>query len=309
MKEAQLVRHNTKFQYLYPVHGAQPMMAPLGQKEGRYCIFCGKSESETTFIKKAHIIPVALGNKHLTNWNECDTCNEHIFSGCEDDLVNFLAMDRILIRGKKRQGKPKLKPSTGNSFITSEPGSNKVSIEIDSTETPFVKFEGLDTDHANMTFTDLPKYSYVNICKALVHMGWSVMENDWETLNKKYDYVYPWLKGDLDIFPLFMDQAFIPGGLSHVVFEVLESQDKITDFPFAFRLSYGFKVITFYLPASRKINSEPKGIAQFNFVPNNGLINVDRLSILRDERITPDYVSYGFKFNRYESSKNVIDTE
>lgn len=304
MEGNKFVNYNLKHQYVYPVHGEHPPKCTLGKREGRYCIFCGKTNRENNFKKEAHVIPAALGNRSLTNWNECDSCNEDIFSVCEDDLVNYLALERILIRGRKRNGNPKYKQSNGNSYITSAPGTNQVKIEIDPQDVQFVKFENLDTDQARMTFFNLPPYSYVNICKSLVHMGWSVMENEWEELRKKFDYVYLWLKGECDIFPLYMDEAFIPGGgLSNVILEVLESQEKLADdFPFAFRLSYGHKVITFYLPSTNEIESKPKGIAHLNNVPNDVEINVKQLTILSDERIKPTDVTYGFSFNKHESS-------
>lgn len=304
MKEAERVNYSIKFKYAYPIHGVQDKKEPLGNKEGRYCIFCGETEGETTFSKEAHIIPAALGNKHFTNWNECDVCNEHIFSKYEDDLVNFLALDRILFRGRKRRGtgKPKLKPLKGNSYITSEPGTNNVSISLDPSEIPFIKFEGLDNGPgtATMTYTDLPMYSYVSICKTLVHMGWSVLEQYWDKLNQNFSYVYTWLKGQLDVYPLYLNIANISGGLAHIIFEVYESQEGTSKYPFIFRLYYGSKIITFYLPASNEVNDEPNVVLPYPEILEKRINDVTAYTVLEDERIAPPPVSRTFNYSGTE---------
>lgn len=302
MKEAELVNYNTKFKYSYPIHGVQDKIEPLGNKERRYCIFCGKTEGETTFDKEAHIIPTALGNKHFTNLNECDVCNELVFSKQEDDLVNFLALDRILFRGRKRQGKPKLKPVNGKSYITSDPGTKNVSVFIDQLETPFVKFEGLNDGPGTgtMTYTNLPKYSFVSICKALAHIGWSVLEDYWDKLNQNFSYVYPWLKGELDFYPLYLDIAKISGSSAHIIFEVFESKEGTSNFPLIFRLYYGSKIITFYLPASIEVNIEPNVVLPYPQILESRIKDITRISVLDDNKITPDPVSINFNYSRTE---------
>lgn len=42
----------------------------------RICLWCSKSNSQTTFNKKAHTIPKSLGGQNYNN-NVCDACNEY----------------------------------------------------------------------------------------------------------------------------------------------------------------------------------------------------------------------------------------
>ncbi|MDA1617291.1 hypothetical protein PDK03_12000 [Bacillus cereus group sp. TH204-1LC] len=133
------IKYELIYEYAYPVNGEQPKKMFLGNKDKkeRVCIFCGKGVDEVTFKKEAHIIPAALGNRSLFNYNECDECNERIFSIYENELLNYLQFERILIRGRPRKGSPKYKPANSNSFITSTPGSNSVSIILDDKENIF----------------------------------------------------------------------------------------------------------------------------------------------------------------------------
>lgn len=54
------------------------------------------------FKKEADVIPAVLGNRIFFNYDECDICNELHFSLHENELANYLMMDRILIRARKR---------------------------------------------------------------------------------------------------------------------------------------------------------------------------------------------------------------
>ncbi|MGW5891973.1 HNH endonuclease, partial [Priestia megaterium] len=65
---------NQIYQYSYPVNGSQPQKKTLGNrvKSERVCIFCNRGMDDVTFKKEAHIIPAALGNKSLFNYDECD---------------------------------------------------------------------------------------------------------------------------------------------------------------------------------------------------------------------------------------------
>lgn len=50
------------------------------------CLWCLNSEPETTFIKKAHTIPLSLGGQNF-NKNICDSCNEYF--GVDRGLRNY----------------------------------------------------------------------------------------------------------------------------------------------------------------------------------------------------------------------------
>lgn len=65
----------------------------IGEKNKFICRFCGKDKNETKFKKTAHVAPKLIGNKLITSYFECDTCNS-IFSKYETDLANYLGLMR-----------------------------------------------------------------------------------------------------------------------------------------------------------------------------------------------------------------------
>lgn len=294
MCETNGLNYRQIFQYEYPVEGEQPQKNILGSKLNRVCTFCGKGKPEVTFKKEAHVIPAALGNRRLFNYCECDNCNENKFSVYENELVNMLQLDRIFIRGRPRSGAPKYKPVNSNSFITSTPGTNQVQISVQEGEG---SFELIELDNNQMMIKIKPlSYNPASVCKALVHMAWSVLD---ENIRNKYTYVLDWLQGNVDIFPLYLDKAFIPGnGMAYVILEIWESiKDESSDYPLFIRFTYGFSVLTFYLPKDTNThNKRPERFIFYRSIPNDIIVTVDSWVINEDKRITPNSCEYTFKY-------------
>lgn len=285
------------YQYAYPIDGEQPLKECLGDRNNRKCIFCGREDGETTFRKDAHIIPAALGNKTLFNYCECDICNEHVFSAFENELTNLLQLDRILVRGRPRRGFPKYRPGKSESFITSTPGTNQVQIQVDKDEQAF-ELEELDDGSMFLKY-ESPSYIMTHVCKALVHIGWSVIPAD---IKDNFQYVWGWLKGDITILPLHIDKAFIPGtGMKHVVFEIWtsDSADSV-NYPLIFRLTYGFTVLTFYLPIDPKVDQSPKRFIHLTHVPAEVEIDVKCLSIINEQRVKPENAQFTIRYGSKE---------
>ncbi|GEL07064.1 HNH endonuclease [Salisediminibacterium halotolerans] len=293
--------YNQIYEYAYPIHGTPPPKVFLGNSEDKQCIFCNRVTSEVTFRKIAHVVPAALGNRSLFNHNECDECNELIFSKYENDLVNYLQLERIFMRGRPRKGSPKYKPSGDESFIASNFGSNQVSIFLEEEEKIF---ELLDEDEQSKTYTlkcnNLPTYNPVGICKALVHMGFSVIE---ENMRNKFTYLYEWLKGNNSILPMYLDMVYIPGGgMAHVILEVWENKSSdALDFPLVIRFTYGHKLITLYVPANGEVETKP---SHFNYIihgPENiTQIEGNRWTISSDKAIRPDDVTFNISYTHKE---------
>lgn len=285
MELSEELLYSLVYQYAYPVHGEQPRKSVLGNKDNRVCMFCGKTKSETTFKKDAHIIPAALGNRSLFSYKECDKCNEYIFSIHENELVNLLQVERILIRGRPRKGSPKYRPYNSSSYMTSSPGTNQVELHVDGNESIFSVIEK-DNGTIVLKYVSLP-YSFAGVCKALVHMGWSVLPED---VVSKFPYVIDWLKDNIKILPLYIDKAFIPGnGMGNIIFEIWQSCDeKSCKYPLLFRLTYGFTVLTFYLPINPNILESPERFMFMENVPRGIPININCLKILNEDRTTPE---------------------
>jgi hypothetical protein len=65
------------------------------KQEGRHCIFCNKSYTETTFKTAAHLMSRMIGNTNLFSTFECDKCN-NLFSKLETDVASFLGVGRSI---------------------------------------------------------------------------------------------------------------------------------------------------------------------------------------------------------------------
>jgi hypothetical protein len=81
----------------------------LGRKDNKQCRFCGRVAPDVTFKKKAHVLSQLLGNRNITSFFECDSCNEDIFSSYESSLAAFVGVIRTFAEIKGQKGIPKYK--------------------------------------------------------------------------------------------------------------------------------------------------------------------------------------------------------
>jgi hypothetical protein len=58
----------------------------LGSRDHRRCRFCGKSKPDVTFRQVTHALPEAIGNKSITIFYECDSCNQKFGAGIETEF-------------------------------------------------------------------------------------------------------------------------------------------------------------------------------------------------------------------------------
>jgi hypothetical protein len=65
----------------------------LKKRSERTCRFCNKSVPEASFKNTSHLVPSMMGNRYLLSDFECDACNS-LFSGYENDLANYLGVER-----------------------------------------------------------------------------------------------------------------------------------------------------------------------------------------------------------------------
>lgn len=262
----------------------------------RTCIFCGKSSPEVSFQKEAHVIPAALANRTLFTYCECDVCNENYFSHYENEMANYLMLDRVFIRARKRKGFPKYKPSGKESFIEGKTGTNTVNLSIKEEEETF---EIIDKDDGViiLKINDAPMFRPADICKTMAHMGWLLLP---EEKRNELPYVADWLLGKVDIFPLTLDIVTPPGnGFAKVILELWESEDPNSDYPISIRFTFGRKILTFYLPKNPEIKTKPVPHNAYIQLPDNDCeIEVNRFNIKDNGRFKPDELSYTL---RYES--------
>lgn len=279
----------------------------INKTEIKQCIFCGRVETEASFKKKAHIFPAALGNRIWFNANECDDCNGLYFSSYEDDLCNFLMMDRIFIGSRKRKGFVKYKPQeSGKTFIERPGAENHVLINIEELEGRFEVNNDENNKQLEFVVNKPLPYSLVNICKAITHMGWSFFP---ESIRNQYSFIADWLLGKIEIFPLYIDKVFVPGnGFSNVILEIREAMEPDNPFPLMIRFTFGMKILTFYLPERVSVSEVPESDSIYiQLLESNTQSMLDRIQINEEERIQPEDLKYILRYQNAEDIKIVDD--
>lgn len=84
-------------------NGTEHRKIGVYDKTKRVCRFCGRSQPETSFKKKAHAISESLGNKNLICLEECDECNSRFSKTIEQDIAHIFSLNLTLhgVFGKK----------------------------------------------------------------------------------------------------------------------------------------------------------------------------------------------------------------
>ncbi|WP_053400346.1 HNH endonuclease [Priestia koreensis] len=268
----------------------------LGDKSNRECIYCGKVKGEVTFKKEAHVIPASLGNRTLFNYNECDNCNEHYFGVHENELANYLMLDRVFTGSRKRNGLPTYKPNPkGDTSIRHMTDSNTVAIKIDDIDGRFEIIQNESLNQLTYRINEPLPYRLADICKALTHMVWPFL-----SLKQRNElkHIPDWLLGKYDIFPLYLDKLFVPGnGYSNVMLECWEHTDPKALYPLLVRFTFGTKILSFYIPKSRNISIPPKRYTDYIQIPDKVNVTFDPLIIKDNQRSYPKDLSFTFKYS------------
>nr|WP_145614417.1 hypothetical protein [Bacillus licheniformis] len=141
-------------------------------------------------------------------------------------------------------------------------------------------------------------YNEVKICKAIAHMGWSLLS---ESTRERFSFLAKWLIGDLSIFPLYLDIAFVPALYEKGVFEIKESTSVFNKFPLLFRFTFGSKVLTFYIPLNHEISTAP--LPDLNYIDKmerDEDFKISHRDVYEDKRICPENVSFILKYDYWE---------
>lgn len=271
----------------------------LGDKGNRVCRFCGRSEFDVSFKKKAHAIPEALGNKSIFTYYECDGCNQYFGQTIENDLGNWSKPNRTFARICGRNGVPKLKESGRGKGWRIEYLSNCFHITHYESNPLF----SIDTENKRVRF-DLKRdvYTPVAVLKAFVKIGLTLlpaeeMPNFYEALNwiREPDHTKTLVKK----FPIF--QTFRPGPMrsDRVAVMLFRRNNMVTNIPYAFIvLTYGNDMFQVFLPCPKQdqtINAQNQTIPIFCSPrgPGPALYGKPRVKVLdlcgqeviRDERV------------------------
>jgi len=147
----------------------------IGNKNQRKCRFCGKKKEETTFRKVAHAIPELIGNKVLISFEECDQCNA-IFSKLENDLANYLALERSTSGIKGKVGVPTYKNNKGLKIKHSKESDNRILVN------DILNSGNVIEDDVDKSFTikaERKPYTPIAVYKCFAKMALSIMPPDY----------------------------------------------------------------------------------------------------------------------------------
>lgn len=215
---------------VYGYDGSSKVKIGESQKDKRVCRFCGRSMPDVKFKKVAHALSESIGNKHIINNEECDSCNEN-FSIIEQDFFNRHAAILSICNIKGKNGARKVKTETVDIYdqhgiLTLAPHNMSVSsIKYDS--------EGVGSLDFSLNMKYHP-HKPQNVYKCLVKYALSVMESD--------DVAYfgkaiTWIAGNnisINRLPkvIYFDTKFH----QHPRCSVFLRNEHNTKFPFAFSI-------------------------------------------------------------------------
>lgn len=176
-------KHYKLISVLAPIEEMTSPIAPVN--EGHKCRFCLKTYPDTTFKKRAHIIPFALGDNYVLASDECDSCNAK-FGEYESDLIYYLGATKVLLNpsSKKFAGPGGTKIFRENLQNKKAPLINILTPE-DSTEVSR-KENGSNSNSVKFCYSK-PAYRPIYVYNALLKMALSALPT---ALREKYDELY-----------------------------------------------------------------------------------------------------------------------
>lgn len=168
----------------------------LGSNENKTCRFCLKGVSQTSFRKKAHVIPEFMGNKKYFSNFECDSCNE-LFSKYENSLSNYGGILNVFskLKGKKGYQKHKGSIESTETFVEND----NIQMRINDPSLDQLKSISIDKLKKRIEIKT-NKYSYIPLFafKTLAKIGFSMMD---ESSIRYYEQTRKWLieNGELSL--------------------------------------------------------------------------------------------------------------
>lgn len=194
-----------------------PNIRTLKKPSARVCRFCSRNSEQTSFRKKAHLIPHFLGNNVLFSDFECDKCNEK-FGFYENHLANLLGAERTIGKVQGKIGIPKFKSPNKDVVITAKEFNGKESIQITRSSTDNSTFEhDKESGIIHITFrknSHIPNAAY----RCLLKIGLSIMtEEESNNYSKLKEYLCgrgqldgcPVLKYEIPFGPTFEPHVFL----------------------------------------------------------------------------------------------------
>lgn len=221
---------------------------PLGSKANQRCRFCGNTSPDVSFRKIAHAVPESLGNKTLTTYYECDTCNGTFGTGIENDLGNWSKPIRTLAQIRGKSGVPTLKSEKDGWRIEYDQSLLNVTAYEDN---PPVEVD-LASKEAVFTLTR-DAYTPVSVLKAFMKIDLTLLP---EEEIPHFAHLMAWVRSAdytrtfADAVPLFY--TFQPGPMPNDIVKVamLRRKPEVVDQPYRHLvIAYGNETLQVHLPS------------------------------------------------------------
>lgn len=276
---------------------SQPKKIFLGDRQHRKCRFCGADAPTATFRKTAHAFPQLIGNSKLISLYECDSCNEKFDKILENNLGNYLGLERTLSGIKGKKGVPKFKSPTG-----------KIKIETTksvSTETPSDKNENVDKRAFQFHEINDFRASYIPrlVYKSFVKMALSIMPEknmchfkesvEWIMKNPEDDF--------LETNSLICFLSFVPGPLPfrHISARLWIRKNQSENVPYSiFAIAFANYVCQIFIPfcdLDKHLEGQKTKIAWFtpsmNQTINDAPVKRFKINLSSNERETMEQIS------------------
>ena len=233
----------------------------MGQKGS--CRYCGKNEPEVKFSKIAHSLPELIGNKYLFSNDECNECNGYFDQHLENNLANFLGLQRTISQVKGKKGIPKFKSKNGDRVESI--GGDIVVIQTDGSElSNLVGERSIEFKADKNTFTPISVY------KCFVKMALSVLpENKLSQFRECIEWVrYDKKPNNFNKEALKMLYTFVPGisPFEKIAIAIWEKRTTEKSHPHMICiLSFSNHMFQFTIPFSEVDISFAK--SKLNFIP------------------------------------------
>ncbi len=163
---------NKSFFDYYELYSSTENIEKFSSEKEKCCRYCGKSEPDTTFNLKPHLLPELFGRNNIT-WNfECDSCNTK-FQKLETDFSNYIIPFLTLTNTKTKKGIPKFQsrktPTTNSTMIESMNGLRKFNFSRNIQD-----FEYLEEDKRLNVNLQLKPFVPFSLYKLLLKIGISL---------------------------------------------------------------------------------------------------------------------------------------
>lgn len=159
------------------------------------CRFCGKTEPEVKFSKKAHAIPEFLGNKKFVLKSECDNCNEFFGKNLENNLSNYLGICRTILMLNGKNGIPEFKTKDKKERVKGIKNQELQGLIAIKQENK--NFMQIDEQNKVLTFnTEREPYIPISVYKCLVKIALSLLP---DSELKYFNQTIKWIRNKSNI--------------------------------------------------------------------------------------------------------------